>query len=182
MFGTIHGIVAGKNLKPTKTKQQRTRNGELQDVWFVRFHVWEEDRHQEKDDQGRFPRSLYQVILPEQEYRHKVFNYLAPGRQVAVTGDLTHRPAFGKSRKGDAVPYANPRLYATKVELLDSPPLTVSGKIFDTLVDNKVITTEDKETYQEKLEAIYSGIAEGAEEPRLIVDKANNQQSFENLS
>ena len=135
----IYGIVAGgDNLIPTSTQQERERNGETRIVYFVRFNVWTEDQTKwEPDPNGpegsrRRPRTLVQVILPEEPERHKVFHFIEPGRRVLCSGNLTHRPGVGRpGTDGKSEIFPNPRLYvgSNGVQLLDSQWSVTAGRV-----------------------------------------------------
>lgn len=135
----IYGIVAGgDNLEPKSTEQERERNGETRRVFFVRFNVWVEDQTKwEPDPNGaegdrRRPRSLVQIILPEEPDRHRVFHFIEPGRRVLCSGNLTHRPGVGRpGNDGKSEIFANPRLYvgSNGVQLLDSQWSVTAGRV-----------------------------------------------------
>lgn len=178
--GTIHGTIAKDRLRPTKTIQWKKRNGEWAKVPFVRFHIWAEGRTrpqgQNGNDQERRPRQLIQIILPEQENRHRVFEFLAPSRQVLVSGDIIHRPGFGTSgTNGQARAYANPICYAQQVQLLDSQPTSTANRVIDRMVEANIIDEAIAGGYKSKLEAYLNGEADGAESPRLYIDETEGK-------
>jgi single-stranded DNA-binding protein len=176
--GTIYGTIAKDRLRPTKTIQWKKRNGEWAKVPFVRFHMWVPARTQTQngDSQGRRPPQLVQVILPEQENRHRVFEYLSPGRQVLVSGDIAHRPGVGNSGvNGQARAYANPVCHAQQVQLLDSQPVSVANRVMDRMVEAGIIDETTAGDYKSKMETYLNGEADGAESPRLYLDETEGK-------
>jgi hypothetical protein len=147
---SIFGDIAGGSLCPKKTPQVRKRNGEKKVVYFVRFHIWAEKQNRwEKDpkdeNKRRRPKELVQVILPENEGQHNVFDWLEPGRKVLVEGDHDHRPGFGKPKDGSMTAFANPIIFAGSrgVQLLDSQWSVTASRVINFLQKQNMLE-EDK--------------------------------------
>lgn len=188
---TVQGIIGDGGMKPTITwdwqdrMNPKTGKTESTRVPFIRFQMLCEDTTKRavfNPTTGREqrPREIVQVILPENDRGLKIFKTLAPGRIVQIEGRMTFRPNTGTDSNGNAVSYANPKIYMSELTYLDSPVEKQVDRLVAIMKDCKVEvnnSTIDDQMGDVIKTSILSYLASKREhygEPHKIVDNTTN--------
>jgi len=174
MNGEYYGVIGGKSFRPTKTIQDKVRNGQEKEVSFMRFTMFCEDmtKKQELDpdtNKMRRPTKPVQVILPENQRGSNLFEYLEPGRHVFVKGRMTSDP---RSKNGKY--YENEKCYMAELTFLDSPRDKQMERALKDMVFAEVITKETSQKYLASMNTFYAGKTAKKDAPRLVFDERKN--------
>jgi len=184
----IKGTIGNSaNMIPTMIWQTKERQGKYVKVPFITFRMWAEDYTKAMivgdDGTKRKPRSVVQVILPEDQRGQNMFNILAAGRKLIVKGRLTHRPNVGQTRDGDTVAYPNPVIYLDSFEFLDDPPVQVVERLLNVLQGEcEVISDEQNTQYLAAFKSYYETLRSTVDERVVKEGSTYQKQSVQESS
>lgn len=169
---TVKGNVGHKeNMMPKDIVTSKNINGKEVENHFRVFKMFVPEIEKGRNpDTNQYNSYVVSVSLPNNDLGESRFNYLAPGREIEVTGNLEISYSNG---------YINQTIRATNVQFLDKPLHIVVPSVLkktdpNILADILSATTEPSEVLQMLSAAIENKLKGDFDAGRMVDDRRKN--------